>query len=232
MYARRFSRASCLVSVVGVFAMTLGCRDAARSCPAGMAPLSAGTFARSPERTVTVQPACMDTVPVTADAYAECVRTGRCGTDKLREYAADPLCNYGVAGRGNHPMNCVEWTQAARYCEAQAERLPTEDEYEWAARGQARGTTYPWGNDEPTTEVCWKELSTCAVGSHPTGDAPGGIHDLAGNVWEWTASRSGDSRVYRGGSWGSNDSKYLRAASWSKNVPTVGYNILGFRCVR
>jgi formylglycine-generating enzyme len=223
-----------MVALTAVVTTLLACKSAPLPCPGGMAPLSGGTFTTGEQaRTVTIEPFCLDTTEVTADAYAACVRTGKCGTEKLGAFAREPLCNYGVEGRANHPMNCVDWEQAVSFCGAQGERLPTEDEWEWAARGQGRGTIYPWGNDEPTTQLCWKQEGTCRVGSHPEGDAPGGFHDLSGNVWEWTSSVSGaGGRIYRGGSWGSNEPRYLRASSWSRNAPELAYNILGFRCAR
>lgn len=106
------------------------------------------------------------------------------------------------------------------------------------ARGQARGSTYPWGNEAPAAQLCWNHGGTCAVGDFPAGDAPGGIHDLAGNVEEWTSSiypsraPGADSRVSRGGGWSSGVQGFMRA---SLRVP-VGSSVRsynqGFRCAR
>jgi len=176
-----------------------------------------------------VAPFWLDTTEVTADAFAACVIARACD-------ATDFACadaTYGVPGKGDHPINCVDWFQAEAFCRWKGTRLPTTEEWEWAARGGDRGTTYPWGNDEPSSQACWKTDGTCVVGSHSAGDPPFGAHDLAGNVWEWTSSESvGGSRIYRGGSWGNKEARYVRASSWSRNVPTVAYGIVGFRCAR
>ncbi len=209
------------------------CKDS-DACPKGMAHVAAGTFTTGVGgEKATVGAFCMDVTEVTVDAYTACVKAGQCGTERFSEYSVEPPCNYGVSGRENHPMNCVDWGQAVTYCRAHAKRLPTQQEWEWAARGQSRGTTYPWGNDEPGPQLCWKEKGTCAVGSHPGSDAPGGIHDLAGNVWEWTTtSDKHGGRLYSGGSWGNVDAVAVRASRWSSGAETLGYNVLGFRCVR
>jgi formylglycine-generating enzyme required for sulfatase activity len=209
-----------------------------------MAQLSGGTF-KMGERgdLVSVRPFSLDVTEVTADAYAACVRTGRCSADHPGEwtpegtnFAVDGRCNYGVAGKGNHPMNCVDWNQATAFCRWAGKRLPTEAEWEWAARGQNRGTTYPWGNDEPASQACWDRAGTCPVGSYPEGDAPGGIHDLAGNVWEWTASNYGagafsSMRVLRGGGC-LGDATSLRASYRFGDTPLPRVYYLGFRCAR
>jgi len=220
------------------------------ACPAGMAALPGGGFPmnRGGDRvdSVTVQPFCLDVTEVTADAYASCVRGGACSADHTgqltndgKTFAADPQCNLGMHGRGNHPMNCVDWSQASAYCRAQGKRLPTEEEWEWAARGGAEGRTYPWGNDAPTDQLCWSggELhdGTCAVGSFPEGDAPGGIHDLAGNVWEWTSSDfvfNRSARAMRGGSWSVTEPFVLGADAPSEELPGNRHDGLGFRCAQ
>ena len=153
----------------------------AGACPAGMSRLSGGSYARVARHdTATVHPFCMDVTEVTVDAYTACVRAGKC----TAEATSGDGCNYGVSGKGNHPMNCLDWNQATTYCHAQGKRLPSEEEWEWAARGGAEGRTYPWGNTDPDSQLCWsgvtKREGTCPVGSYPAGDAPGGVHDLCG----------------------------------------------------
>jgi len=121
--------------------------------------------------------------------------------EELRTYymgtAPDSRCNWNASDREDHPINCVNWSTAQAFCVWDGGRLPTQAEWEFAARGSA-GRIFPWGGmtgDTPTNaQACWSgagmsRTSTCVVGSLPAGDAPGGIHDLAGNVWEWNADR-------------------------------------------
>src|SRR5262249_12710325 len=124
-----------------------------------------------------------------------------------------PYCNR--ADRGDHPVNCVDWNQAATYCRSSGRRLPTEAEWEYAARG-SDGRLYPWGNEPPDARrlnACGRECvafgkrlgreframydgddgweTTSPVGSFPAGASPFGALDMAGNVWEWTADWGG-----------------------------------------
>ncbi len=209
----------------------------------GMAQLAGGTYAMGESKqTVTVAPFALDLTEVTVDAYAKCVRAGRCSAVGLnqpywsgRSQANGEFCNWGKGGKGNHPINCVDWSQATAYCRWAGKRLPTEPEWEWAARGQARGTEYPWGNEALGGQACWHHPGhgTCAVGGILSGDAPGGIHDLAGNVWEWTSTAYDSSaRVFRGGSWNDDDSLGLRAAFRRWFTPSLRNGSLGFRCAR
>jgi sulfatase modifying factor 1 len=206
-------------------------------CPTGMVALEGGSFTMAERHdAVTVQPFCMDVTEVTADAYGACVRAGSCFAEGL---ACGPAATYGVSGKGNHPINCVDWEQSGLYCHAQGKRLPTEAEWEWAARGASQGRTYPWGNAAPSSQLCWsgvqKRDGTCPVGSFPEGDAPGGIHDLAGNVWEWTSSdfdATGATRAFRGGSWFNFAPSAMHAALRSWLTPTLRGNVVGFRCAR
>jgi formylglycine-generating enzyme len=194
---------------------------------------------------VTVQPFCLDLTEVTAAAYGACVRSGGCTADHPGQatpdgkgYGRDTTCNYGVAARAGHPMNCVDWTQSNAFCRARGARLPTEEEWEWAARGGPERRRYPWGDDEPHDQACWsggstEQTGTCTVGSHPAGDARGGIHDLAGNVYEWTSSVFGAfSRVYRGGSWNLVDDTLLRSGCRDGITPAYRSGTLGFRCAQ
>ena len=145
-------------------------------------------------------------------------------------------------------MNCVSWFHASAYCASQGKRLSTEEEWEYAARSGARQYAYPWGNEAPTgdTRLCWSggtaRSGTCPVGSFsPAGDSAEGVKDLAGNVYEWTASRYSDdysnfrtnqARVFRGGGWGSDDPSFVRAASRAGFVPSGRNHWVGFRCAR
>lgn len=229
-----------------------------------MARLAGGTFKMGDRGdTVTVAAFSMDVTEVTVTAFAGCVKAGSCPDDHVGQESADgqrfqfaPACNYGRNGNGSvyrftglDPMNCVDANQAATYCRAQGKRLPTEEEWEWAARGGSEGRLYPWGSGAPDAQLCWSGTAsrpgcapaptacdaTCAVGSHPSGDAPGGIHDLAGNVWEWTSSNfdpRGTTRVVRGGSARDYYEDNLRAAKRLGYSPVVRFTGVGFRCVK
>ncbi len=210
-----------------------------------MVRVSGGTYTPGDRRdSVTVHSFCIDATEVTVSAYTECAGTGQCSAEHLREWSADgtnfspdPACNYGMSNRGRHPINCVDWGQSATYCHAKGKRLPTEEEWEWAARGGVEGRKYPWGDAEPEVQTCWsgvtKRTGTCPVGSFPEGDAPGQIHDLAGNVWEWTVSSfDAGARVCRGGSWSDDVTSNLRADLRDSNAPSNRLADLGFRCAR
>jgi sulfatase modifying factor 1 len=180
--------------------------------PAGMSLIEGGRFQPGGEMSqnswITVGSFFVDVTEVTVEAYAACVQTGRCDAQQVKGVTADGdkllpnlACNYGAIGRERHPMNCVAWNEADGYCRAQGKRLPTYDEWEWAARSVAvlehhplatQGSS-PWEGSESAFQPCWSghepRTGTCAVGSSPAGDPPGGgVKDLAGNVSEWTAA--------------------------------------------
>ncbi len=216
----------------------------ASGCPEGMVKVEGGSY-KLGERgdSATVSTFCMDADEVTADNYAACVKDGKCSSEHLGDVSLDgktftknAACNLGVTGRGEHPINCIDWGQAAAYCGVSGNRLPTEEEWEWAARGGAKGTAYPWGNGDPDVQACWsgmtKRTGTCAVGSSPAGTSPTGIHDLAGNVWEWTQGKVDDKRVRRGGGWYDSTASNLRAVKRATSTPWDRYDSLGMRCAR
>jgi len=194
-----------------------------------------------PVHRVTVSTFYLDRTEVTVDAYRACVNAGACRTLPTGEYY-----NWGVSGRGNHPVNGVSWHGALAYCRWRGARLPTEAEWEYAAGGSA-GRTYPWGNSAPTGQLEWSGNGTAPVGSHPGGATPEGVQDLSGNVWEWvsdwhgtypatdqfnpTGPSSGQHRVIRGGSWETSHASYVRAAERSY-LPLDRYYNVGFRCAR
>lgn len=156
-------------------------------------------------------------------------------------------------GFEHHPVNEVTWPGARAFCAWRGARLPTEAEWEAAARGRA-GRTYPWGEEPPTPARAVfgrRSNETEAVGGRPAGATPEGVHDLAGNVAEWTSTlyrpypyRADDGRedpsaagerVTRGGDHVFDASpERLRAgfrAGFSR-APFVGHRHIGFRCAR
>lgn len=232
--------------------------------PDGMVEVPAGTFVMgtaepgpsSPAHEQKVDRFYLDQTEVTVGAYRACVATGACS----RPMGGDP-CNWTEdmeAGKDNLPVNCVTWHQAVDYCGWKRRRLPTEIEWEYAARG-TRGSKYPWGDDEPDTDkhsetkLCWKTMPhrTCPVGSYSATllgkPEMGGLYDMAGNVYEWTASifcpypldpkdptcgmdSDKSPRVERGGSYGDGDPVFVRPVRRNYDVPTSRPDPVGFRC--
>jgi formylglycine-generating enzyme required for sulfatase activity len=178
--------------------------DASGSCPPGMALIPAGPFVmgsdaaeavawdaygETPEHIVTVSAYCMDLTEVTNARYRECVGAGECTIPS------------GVYGPDDYPVAYVTWAQADVFCNWTGGRLPTEAEWEKAARGGCEivaPTTcgpedernYPWGDATLTCvlaniDVCLGQADR--VGVRPAGDSPYDLHDMSGNVWEWAS---------------------------------------------
>ncbi len=225
------------------------------NCGEGMVKIPGGTFSmgsemvpfEKPVHAVSVKTFCIDRTEVTTAAYEACVRANKCTEALTRD-----TCNTGVAARKDHPINCVTWDQAAAFCAVQNKRLPTEEEWEFVARG-SEGRPYPWGSITPSNQACWSgeendvgkvyRKETCPVSAYPSGNTPLGVADMAGNVWEWTASfycpyeQNGDKcantkRVFRGGSWNDSFVSNLSSSYRSWNAPLVAYSGIGFRCSR
>jgi formylglycine-generating enzyme required for sulfatase activity len=228
-------------------------RPASAAPPSGhkwMVLVPAGTFAmgsndseahadEKPVHQVRVNAFWMDTTEVTVAAYAACVRAGSCAAAK-----SDEFCNGNKRDRQSHPVNCVSWHEAGAYCAWANKRLPSEEEWEYAARG-SDGRKYPWGNEAPGSQLCWNrwesKQGTCEVGAFAAGRSPFGLFDMAGNVWEWTSSdysedysknRVNDARVKRGGCWDCGDASIVRAAFRGGLAPSIRSFFLGFRCAR
>lgn len=213
-----------------------------RRCPSGMVWLEGGRFTMGtdsnaaalslarPAHRVTLRGFCIDAREVTVGQYSACVNAGDCtAAHHEAHFAAEAneagdeasvalhgaMCNAGKPNRQRHPINCVSHAQAVSYCAAHAARLPSEAEWEYAARGSG-DRTFPWGEARPSRErvnVCGQECErwhakvgldkrwrgvmyaaddgyagTAPVGSFPRGASPDGVEDLIGNVFEWTAA--------------------------------------------
>lgn len=156
-------------------------------------------------------------------------------------------------GYSNHPANHISWYGAQSYCEFVGGRLPTEAEWEYAARGKD-GRVYPWGNSPPdNTRAVFNSESyndLLPVDAQPDGASPFGIYAMAGSMWEWTADwydedsyergntrnptgpEAGLTRVIRGGSWPfNNGADRLRASNRHSLDPEFISATMGFRCV-
>jgi formylglycine-generating enzyme required for sulfatase activity len=145
---------------------------------------SGGEPDERPAHEVEVAPFWLDETEVTDEAYAECVAAKACPTPGDLVVGAHRLAQRDFRGP-KRPVSEVSWSDAVAYCAFRGERLPTEAEWERAARGDD-GRKFPWGNEAPTPERAVFDTShTADVGTHPAGKGPFGHLDLTGNVWEW-----------------------------------------------
>lgn len=214
-----------------------------------------------PGRTVEVAAFRIDKTEVTVAAYARCRRAEQCSSSGLKMPFFDgkdqpdfaDFCNWQKPGRENHPINCVNWDQATAFCKWVGKLLPTEAEWEKAARG-TDGRKYPWGNAgygtagrvaniaDETAKRRWPQWTivagyddgfagTAAVGSFPAGASPSGAQDMVGNVFEWTADALEGARAVRGGSWDAGSSG-ARASGRSWVAGENRNANVGFRCAR
>jgi serine/threonine-protein kinase len=209
----------------------------------------------APVHTVDLDAFYIDVYEATNAQYARCLDDGDCdppsndGSFTRDSYFGDPAYD-------DYPVIYVSWHDAQAFCEWRGARLPSEAEWEKAARVGLEGAEYPWGDEAP---VCrygapngakFDDNADCdGTDTEPVGSySPNGygLYDMAGNVWEWVSDwydvyPGGDPgasdyfgqtlRVLRGGSW-LNDSRFLRSASRYRNFPDSTYDGFGFRCAR
>jgi len=205
-----------------------------------------------PVHRVTVRNFQMAKTEVTVEQYKACVDAGACTAPDTGGY-----CIWGVAGKESHPVNCVDWDQAKAFSEWAGGRLPSEAEWEYAARSAGKERKFAWGNGDATCERavisdggagCGKD-STWPVCSKTKGNSEQGLCDMAGNVWEWVQdwyhgsfngaptdggaweSPTGSIRVVRGGSWGYGAFR-ARAAFRDSLDPGYRGDCVGLRPVR
>ena len=210
---------------------------------------SGGYNDEQPEHTVTLDAFWIDKTEITTGAYAACVQAGTCKPpSRFTGNAIDHL--YGNPATTDYPVIYVSWKDAETYCNWAGMRLPTEAEWEKAARG-TDGRLYPWGNTPPNDQLENFDdhvMDVVRVGSYPDGASPYGALDMAGNVWEWTADwygkdyysqsasanptgpETGTKRVLRGGSWIFDAPGSRTSYRYSKD-PTYSNYDAGFRCV-
>lgn len=185
-------------------------------------------------RTERIGPFRIDRLEVTAADYERCVDAGACTPPMFVAAAARKGCNYGAADRPDHPMNCVSYWGALAFCEWEGKRLPTEAEWELAARG-TEGRTYPWGDTTPdctrTIMAGCQPAGTRPAGSVPAGDTPHGIHDLSGNVTEWVLAANLMEAAIRGGAF---DGTADEVSATHRRLLGLPYrlDVLGFRCAQ
>jgi formylglycine-generating enzyme required for sulfatase activity len=213
-----------------------------------------------PSHTVDVNEYWIDIYEVTNKNYLEFVKaTGH--RPALDDTCETKACRQGNLWKGkgfpekirNQPVTQVNWHDAVAYCEWRGKRLPTEAEWEKAARGPS-GNMYPWGNSAPPGKATyrrkWRGVNTMTdVGTYRNGVSVYGVHDMAGNVWEWVADwydrhyykkkviynpkgpKTGKYKVVRGGSWVNYaDTLHSAFRRWSR--PEVRFNDTGFRCAK
>jgi formylglycine-generating enzyme required for sulfatase activity len=207
-----------------------------------------GALDEQPAHRVYLDAFWIDQSEVTNHMYSLCVDAKECQLPKdLRSFTRNHY--YGNTGFDNYPVIQVDWNMAQKYCTWAGRRLPTEAEWEKAARGMD-GNIYPWGNDAPNATLLnynYNAQDTTGVNSYAAGMSPYGAYDMLGNVWEWVSDwydpmyyqssppsnpkgpATESARVHRGGSW-RDDVSYISAAKRDSGDPAYADFYLGFRC--
>jgi formylglycine-generating enzyme required for sulfatase activity len=201
-----------------------------------------------PQHTVNVDAFWMDQTLVTNAMYAQCVQAGKCQPPSDKTSNSREIY-YGDSVYDHYPVINLAWDDATAYCKWAGRRLPTEAEWEKAARG-TDGRQYPWGNQEPSPTLGtlgpWGD--TAGVGIHPAAASPYGALDMVGNVEQWVndwydanyystsplsnppGPATGDSRVLRGGLLGPDHHYSPRVADRDNDSPAAQELYVGFRC--
>ncbi|MFN8432784.1 MAG: SUMF1/EgtB/PvdO family nonheme iron enzyme [Anaerolineales bacterium] len=185
----------------------------------------------------------IDIYEVTNAFYKKCISDNNACSEPNSGY-------YQFSDYADHPVVNVTWFQADQYCRWRGGSLPTEAQWEKAARG-TDGRTYPWGEEAGCNRANYHTCvgTTAKVGSYENGRSPYDIYDMAGNVWEWvsdwyddnyyqysppsnpTGPITGKSRILRGGSW-SYPMNDLPTYNRREAAPNSSRNVIGFRCVK
>jgi serine/threonine-protein kinase len=202
---------------------------------------------------VTLAAFTIDRTEITVARYAACVAAGCCTPPTYDGSYSGREPYYGNEEFAEYPVIFVTWEQARRYCEGLGKRLPTEAQWEFAARG-TDWRPYPWGTDGPSRSLANYDRprengDTQPVGAHESGASPYGALDMAGNVWEWVndwydpayyatspeadppGPETGVARVVRGGSFASSEDE-LFAFYRLSFLPAESLATVGFRCAR
>jgi eukaryotic-like serine/threonine-protein kinase len=203
----------------------------------------AGPMDERPPTEVSVAGFALDVHEVTVAEYLACLAAGACTP------AGDGADCNGLSepNREAHPINCVTFVQAKAYCAWVDKRLPSESEWELAARGPSN-LRFPWGNEPPVDHACWRRgegageaRGTCRIGTFSHGRSPHGLTDMAGNVWEWTSDRycpyanascTDERRVLRGGSWTTSDPALMTTTVRREAFENDHGASIGMRCAR
>ena len=215
--------------------------------PAGAFSRGSGVANAKPQRQIYLDAFYIDRYEVSCAQYKECIVAEKC-TMPARSHKE---CTYGHTGLDGYPVTCVSWSQADAYCRWAGKRLPTEAEWEKAARG-TDGRVFPWGNGAPTcgmTQFLKCDGKPFPVASFSDVASPYGATQMAGNVWEWVADRysptyyrscparnpqgppSGKFRILRGGSYRSVNF-FLTTTHRAMKPPGLQRRDNGLRCAK
>ncbi len=220
--------------------------------PAGVFLMGSDEFEdrEKPSHTVDLPAYYIDKFEATNKFYKDCVDAGWCIPPAKSSSATRPSY-YGNPEFDDYPVSYINWNMAKGFCDWRGARLPTEAEWEKAARG-SNGRNYPWGNalncDYANYQGCNKD--TTMVGSYESGKSPYGVYDMAGNVWEWVndwydekyyltlgdnsfnplGPTEGDARILHGGAWYYINGPNVRSSLRGWESPDVWDLLFGVRC--